>query len=333
MRTLIVAEAGVNHNGDLETAKTLVAAAAKAGADVVKFQTFRADKLATANAAKADYQKKLTDEHESQREMISRLELSLAEFKELKAECIRHGIEFLSTAFDEESLQEILDLGVSLIKVPSGEITNIPYLRRVGLAGRPILLSTGMANMGEIEQAIDVLERSGVKRDQLTVLHCTTEYPAPYSEINLKAMQSLATAFNVRVGYSDHTLGTEVPIAAVALGAIVIEKHITLDSNLPGPDHRASLKPCEFESMVKCIRNIECALGDGVKRPTSSELGNRAAARKSIVASRAIARGESFSEENIAVKRPGTGISAARWDEVIGVLAKRDFITDEQIDL
>jgi N,N'-diacetyllegionaminate synthase len=333
LRTLIIAEAGVNHNGDIDMACALIDAASDAGADLVKFQTFDADRLVTSNACKADYQMKTTASDESQRDMLKRLELSPAMHEQLIAHAARRGIEFFSTAFDLESLDYLMNLGMSQIKVPSGELTNLPYLRKVGSIGRPVILSTGMANLGEIEAALAALESAGTPRHQITVLHCSTEYPAPISEVNLKAIPSLAQAFGVQVGYSDHTEGIEVAIAAVALGACVIEKHFTLDRSLPGPDHRASIEPEELSRMVRSIRNIELALGDGVKRPSVSEYKNRLVARKSLFAACAIAKGELFSEQNLVAKRPGTGISPMRLDEFLGRPATRDFAVDEMIQL
>lgn len=332
LKTLIIAEAGVNHNGDMAMACALIDAAADAGADLVKFQTFDADRLVTGSARKADYQTKTTAADESQRDMLKRLELSAAMHEQLIAHSARRGIEFFSTAFDLDSLDYLMGLGMARTKVPSGEITNLPYLRKVGSYGKPVILSTGMATLGDIEAALAVLEAAGTPRDRITVLHCSTEYPAPMAEVNLLAMPALARAFGVRVGYSDHTEGIEVAIAAVALGACVIEKHFTLDRSLPGPDHRASIEPDELARMVSSIRNIELALGDGVKRPSASEEKNRLVARKSLVAARAIAKGELFSEENLVAKRPGTGISPMRLDEWLGRPAARDFAPDEQIE-
>jgi N,N'-diacetyllegionaminate synthase len=333
MRTLIIAEAGVNHNGELPMAKRLVEAAAAAGADVVKFQSFRADDLVTRAAAKADYQKRTVGEDESQHAMIRRLELSREMHEEIIAECKRRGIQFMSTGFDAASVAMLADLGAQRFKIPSGEITNLPLLRQVAGFRKPVIVSSGMATLGEIEQAIHALELAGVERSQLTVLHCNTEYPTPMSDVNLRAMLSIREAFQVAVGYSDHTLGIEVPVAATALGAAVIEKHLTLDCNLPGPDHRASLEPAAFADMVRAIRNVEVALGGAVKAPSASELKNRPIARKSIVAKRHIRAGELFSDENLAAKRPGTGLSPMRWDEVVGRKAMRDFDPDELIEL
>lgn len=332
MKTLIIAEAGVNHNGDLNMARALVDAAAKAGADLVKFQTFSADRLVTTSARKADYQIKATEADESQYEMIRRLELSPAMHADLIGHCQQRGIEFFSTAFDLDSLDYLNGLGMPRIKVPSGEITNLPYLRKVGAFGKHVILSTGMSTLGEIEAAVDVLERAGTSRDRITVLHCNTEYPVPMAEVNLRAMISIREAFGVKVGFSDHTEGIEVAVAAVALGACVIEKHFTLDRNLPGPDHRASIEPQELAHLIRSIRNIELAMGDGIKRPSASEERNRPVARKSIVAARSIACGEVFSDENLAAKRPGIGISPMRWDEVCGRVATRRYAIDEAIE-
>lgn len=332
-RVLIIAEAGVNHNGDLDLAKQLIDVAAEAGADLVKFQTFSADRLVTRAASKADYQTKALGGEETQYQMLARLEITAGMHEVLIAHCARRNIGFFSTGFDIESLDLLVSLGQDFFKVPSGEITNLPYLRHVGQFGKSVILSTGMATLGEIEVAIDVLERAGTARSKITVLHCTTEYPTPMAEVNLRAMNSIGAAFGVAVGYSDHTRGIEVAIAAAALGACVIEKHFTLDRNLPGPDHQASLEPGELKAMISAIRNVEMALGDGIKRPTLSESLNKQVARKSLVASVAIKQGETFSAENLAVKRPGSGISPMRWDEVIGRVAPRNFAADELIEL
>lgn len=333
MKTLIIAEAGVNHNGDLNMARALVDAAAKAGADLVKFQTFSADRLVTTSARKADYQIKATEADESQYEMIRRLELSPAMHADLIGHCQQRGIEFFSTAFDLDSLDYLNGLGMPRIKVPSGEITNLPYLRKVGAFGKHVILSTGMSTLGEIEAAVDVLERAGASRDRITVLHCNTEYPVPMAEVNLRAMISIREAFGVKVGFSDHTEGIEVAVAAVALGACVIEKHFTLDRNLPGPDHRASIEPQELAHLIRSIRNIELAMGDGVKRPGLRESQNIPVVRKSLVAVKPIHAGELFSAENVGVKRPGTGLNPMRWDEVIGRRSVRDFSVNELIEL
>lgn len=335
--TLIIAEAGVNHNGDLALAKGLIEAAARAGADLVKFQTFAADRLATPGAAKADYQTQTTGAAETQHAMLQRLELSRDMHLALIAHCQKRGIGFLSTAFDSQCVDLLADLGLDRFKIPSGEITNLPYLRHVGRlaapADRSVILSTGMATLGEIEAALDILETAGTSRARITVLHCNTEYPTPMRDVNLRAMLTIRDAFGVAVGYSDHTPGIEVPIAAVALGATVIEKHLTLDRTLPGPDHQASLEPDEFAAMVRAIRHIEQALGDGIKRPSPSEAKNRPIARKSLVAARPIQAGEPFTPENVTAKRPGTGLSPMRWDEVMGRVAKRAYIIDELIEL
>jgi N,N'-diacetyllegionaminate synthase len=333
MRTLIIAEAGVNHNGDLIRAKQLVDVAAHAGADIVKFQTFKADRLVTRSARKADYQLQNTGSLESQHDMLLRLELTKEMHHELVEHCKGRGIDFLSTGFDIESIDLLLGLGQNRFKIPSGEITNLPYLRHIGQLGLPVFLSTGMATLGEIEYAVQVLENAGTQRNNIVVLQCTTEYPAKVNEVNLRAMQVIGSALGVAIGYSDHTQGIEVPIAAVAMGATVIEKHFTLDKNLPGPDHKASLEPHELKEMVRAIRNIELAKGDGIKRLSSSEKANKLVVRKSLVASRTIKAGEIFTIENITTKRPGTGISPIHWDEVIGSFALRDFAEDELIEL
>jgi N,N'-diacetyllegionaminate synthase len=330
--TLVIAEAGVNHNGDLQLALQLVESAAQAGADVVKFQTFQAQELATGQANKAAYQKETTEEAQNQLTMLQQLELTPEQHLQLIDHCRGCGIEFLSTAFDLVSIDLLASLNLNYWKIPSGEITNLPYLRKIGSLKQPVILSTGMANLSEIQAAIDVLEQAGTSRDQITVLHCTTEYPAPLDEVNLRAMQTIAQAFGVRVGYSDHTDGIAVPIAAVAMGATVIEKHLTLDRTMEGPDHRASLEPDQFAFMVHGIRSIDRALGDGIKRPTASERVNLSIVRKSIVASRAIQVDEPFTAENITAKRPGTGISPMHWDALIGRIATRAYAPDEPIE-
>ncbi len=333
LKTLIIAEAGVNHNGDLALARQLIDAAVDAGADMIKFQTFNADRLVTNQAPKADYQNQSSDAGESQHAMIRRLELTRDMHEALITHCESRGIQFFSTGFDLESIDMLLELGLDSFKIPSGEITNLPYLRHLGRCNKPVMLSTGMSTLGEIEAALDVLEQAGTPRSLITVLHCNTEYPTPIADVNLSAMITIRNAFGVAVGYSDHTSGIEVAIAAVALGATVIEKHFTLDRNLPGPDHKASLEPEELKAMVAAIRNIEQALGDGIKRPSASEAKNKPVARKSMVAACAIRAGEVFSEINLAVKRPGTGISPMRWDELMGRKAPRDFAADELIEL
>ena len=333
MKTIIIAEAGVNHNGDLSMARRLIDVAAEAGADFVKFQTFRPERIVTKSAAKASYQDRGSGSAESQYEMLRRLTLTREMHEALIAHCAERAISFLSTPFDSESIQLLVEFGMERFKIPSGEINNLPYLRQVGSLGKSIILSTGMATLGEIEAALHVLESAGTPRKRITVLHCHTEYPTPVYDVNLRAMQTIRDAFGVDVGYSDHTLGIDVPIAAVALGATVIEKHFTLKRELTGPDHKASLEPRELGAMVSSIRSVEQALGDGIKRPTHSELMNRAVVRKSIVAARPIRTGELFDECNLAVKRPGTGICAMRWDDVIGRTASRDFVADELIEL
>lgn len=333
MKTLIIAEAGVNHNGDLGLAVQLIDVAATAGADLVKFQTFSADRLVTTCAGKAEYQTRTSDASESQHAMIRRLELSREMHDALIHRCQSRGIGFFSTAFDTDSLHLLAELGLDRFKIPSGEITNLPYLRQVASYGKPVILSTGMATIDEIREALDALEHAGMAREHVTVLHCTTEYPTPMADVNLRAMLTIRDTFRVAVGYSDHTRGIEVPIAAVAMGATVIEKHFTLDRELPGPDHAASLEPGELMAMVAAIRNIEQAIGDGIKRPSAGEMKNKPIARKSLVAARAIRAGEAFSVTNLAVKRPGTGVSPMRWDTVLGCTARRDFAPDELIEL
>lgn len=330
---IVIAEAGVNHNGDLQMAHRLIDVAADAGADYVKFQTFRADQVVTQDAAKALYQTKRTGDAESQLDMLRRLELTHCDHMELIEHCQSAGIKFFSTAFDDDSLAMLSTMDLDLIKIPSGEITNLPYLRRIGRLQRPVILSTGMSTLGEIEAAIAVLERAGSVREHVTVLHCNTQYPTPMQDVNLRAMLTIRDALKVQVGYSDHTLGIEIPIAAVALGARVIEKHFTIDRTLPGPDHAASLEPAELKSMLSAVRNVQQAMGDGIKRPSPSESPNVSVARRSIVAATAIRRGDRFTEANLAAKRPGTGLSPMRWDEVLGRQSPRAFAPDEAIEL
>lgn len=331
-KVLIIAEAGVNHNGDIGLAKKLIDAAAAAGVDYVKFQTFNSKKLVSKNAQKAAYQKEnVSNSSESQLAMLQKLELSKADHLELIAYCNSKKIKFLSTGFDLESLDFLNELGVDLFKIPSGEITNLPYLRKIAGFGKPIILSTGMADMQEIKDAFNVLTKNGKKKEQITILHCNTEYPTPMEDVNLHAMNTIATSFDAFVGYSDHTLGIEVSIAAVALGATVIEKHFTLDRAMEGPDHKASLEPNELKAMVKAIRNIELALGHGRKEPSKSEKKNKEIVRKSIVAIENIKKGETFSEKNIAVKRPGNGISPMLWDTIIGKVATKNYEEDDLI--
>lgn len=334
---IIIAEAGVNHNGDLEMAKQLVKYAAEAGADYVKFQTFSTDKLVTKTAKQADYQKKnlQSGENDSQYNMLKKLELSREDHEELIKTCQYYGINFLSTAFDNENLIYLTrDLDLDYIKIPSGELTNYPYLRLAAQLGKPVILSTGMATLPEIIESVNVLEEYGVKKSDLYVLHCTTEYPALISEVNLSAMDTIAEATGCKVGYSDHTMGIDVSIAAAARGATVIEKHFTLDRTLPGPDHPASLEPEELKRMVIAIRNVQRAIGNGIKQPASDrERGNRDVARKSIIAACAIKAGEVFTENNLTTKRPGNGISPMRWKDVIGKTAARDYNENDLIEL
>jgi N,N'-diacetyllegionaminate synthase len=332
-RVFIIAEAGVNHNGNIEIAKKLIDAAAEAGADAVKFQSFVAENVVSIYAPKAMYQKKTTNEDESQLSMIRKLELDSNAHKGLLEYCKKKAIMFLSSPFDLESIDLLRKMGLKIFKIPSGEITNLPYLRKIGSLGKKIILSSGMADLGEIEDALDTLISSGTPKNYITVMHCNTEYPTPHKDVNLLAMLTIQEAFKIDVGYSDHTLGIEVPIAAVALGARVIEKHFTLDRNMEGPDHKASLEPYELKMMVETIRNIEKAMGDGIKKPSPSELKNKSIARKSIIAARDIQKGETFTEKNITVKRPGTGISPMEWDRIIGNKAKRSFKEDEIIEL
>jgi N,N'-diacetyllegionaminate synthase len=332
-KTEIIAEAGVNHNGDIAQAKRLVKTAVDAGADYVKFQTFKADKLVTKSASKAHYQKALTDQKQSHYEMIRSLEINREMHLELIAFCNSEGIAFLSTPFDIDSIDLLLELGLKKLKIPSGEITNLPYLRYIGSVGVEIIISTGMATLLEIKDAINVLKQAGCITNKIKVLHCNTEYPTPVEDVNLNAMSTIRDELGIEVGYSDHTLGTEIPVAAVAMGACIIEKHLTLDRSLSGPDHNASLTPAEFENMVLLIRNIEKALGDGVKVPSQSEKKNISITRKSIVANCNIKKGEIYSEVNLTVKRPALGISPMKWDELIGQPAQKDFDYDEIIQV
>jgi N,N'-diacetyllegionaminate synthase len=332
-RTLIIAEAGVNHNGSIEIAKHLIEAAASAGVDYVKFQTFKTENLITKTAKKAEYQQKnMTDLDSSQYQMLKKLELSQERHYELINYCEQCGVMFLSTAFDLESVEFLSALNLGLWKIPSGDITNYPYLKRIARENKPIFLSTGMSTMEEITTALDVLVKYGTDKQNITVLHCNTQYPTSIQDVNLLAMQTIAKKIGVKVGYSDHTLGIEIPIAAVALGATVIEKHFTLDRNLDGPDHNASLEPDELKSMVDTIRNVEIALGSGEKIPSSSETKNIIVVRKSIVAKCIIKKRDVFTEENITVKRPGNGISPMQWEDVLGKTATRDFDEDELIE-
>lgn len=330
MSIYIIAEAGVNHNGSFELACRMIDAAKKAGADCIKFQTFRACSLVTHSAKKAEYQKKTTG-NASQEDMLKQLELSHDEFLSLKRYCDRTGIRFLSTPFDFESIEFLNTIEMPFWKIPSGEVTNLPYLLAIAKTGKPVVMSTGMCRMDEIGAAIRVLEENGTK--DIRLLHCNTEYPTPFEDVNLRAMQTMRDAFGLGVGYSDHTPGIEAPIAAAALGATIIEKHFTLDRNMEGPDHKASLEPDELAAMVRAIRNVEAALGSGIKEPSESEKKNIAIARKSIVAAGNIRKGEPLTEENLTVKRPGSGISPMKWFEVIGTKAIRDFEEDELIEL
>lgn len=332
-KTFIIAEAGVNHNGSLEIAKKLIDAAKECGADAVKFQTFKTEKVVSKKAEKAEYQKQTTDAGESQFEMIKKLELDFNAHKELIKYCSEKHIQFLSSPFDKDSIDLLDELGLDTFKIPSGEIINLPYLRKIGKFNKKVILSTGMADLGEIEDALDILIESGTDKENITILHCNTEYPTPFEDVNLKAMLTIKNAFNIKVGYSDHTKGIEVPIAAVALGAEVIEKHFTLDRNMEGPDHKASLEPAELKQMIDSIRNIEKALGNGIKKPSPSENKNKIVVRKSLIAKTYIKKGDIFTEKNVGIKRPGTGISPMRWDEVIGKIAPKNFDIDDLIEL
>jgi len=333
MRTFIIAEAGVNHNGDLKIAKKLIDVAFDSGVDAVKFQTFKAKKLVSKDAKKAAYQMETTENQESQFEMIKKLELDIEAHKNLIAYCMSKGILFMSTPFDLDSIDMLNEIGLEIFKIPSGEITNLPYLRHIGKLNKKVILSTGMADIGEIEDAIDVLVKSGTGLSNISVLHANTEYPTPMEDVNLNAMKTIGYTFKLDYGYSDHTLGIEIPIAAVAMGASIIEKHFTLDNTMKGPDHKASLEPDELKAMVKAIRNIELALGNGVKKPSPSESKNISVARKSIVASKKITKGELLTDANMTAKRPGNGISPMLWDIVVGRIANRDYMVDENIKL
>lgn len=331
---LIIAEAGVNHNGSLALAKQLVDKAAEAGADYIKFQTFKSEKLVSKSAKQADYQQRnIGKKDEGQLAMLKKLELSENDHKELISYCKEKGIKFFSTAFDLTTIDLLKSFNIGFWKIPSGEVTNYPYMRKIAQYHEPVILSTGMCEMSDIEAAVKVLLDNGVQKEQITILHCNTEYPTPFADVNLKAMLEIGERFGVQIGYSDHTKGIEVPIAAVALGATVIEKHFTLDRNMEGPDHKASLEPSELKQMVSSIRNIEQALGSGHKVISDSERKNIAIARKSIVAACDIKKGEIFTEDNLTVKRPGTGISPMRWNEVIGTKATRDYFEEDMIEL
>lgn len=331
---LIIAEAGVNHNGSLDIAKQLIDKAVEAGVDIIKFQTFKSEKLVSKAARQAEYQQRnIGKKDEGQLAMLKKLELSQTDHEELMAYCKKKGIRFFSTAFDMDSIGYLHSLGLGLWKIPSGEVTNYPYLRKIAQYHEPVILSTGMCELSDIEATVNVLLEFGLNKEQITILHCNTEYPTPYEDVNLKAMLEIRDRFGVNVGYSDHTKGIEVPIAAVALGATVIEKHFTLDKNMEGPDHKASLEPDELKAMVNAIRNIERSLGSGHKSISGSEKKNIEIARKSIVAACPIKKGEMFTEDNLTVKRPGNGISPMRWNEVIGKIAIKDFEEEEMIAL
>jgi N,N'-diacetyllegionaminate synthase len=329
-KVFVIAEAGVNHNGNIQLAKRLIDAAAEAGVDAVKFQTWKTELIVTRSAKQAAYQVENTGIEESQFDMLKKLELTYADFRELKKYSDEKKITFMSTPDEIESATFLSDLQ-DIFKIGSGEMTNLPYLRHIGKLGKEVILSTGMADLGEIEDALDALVQAGTPKDKITVLHATTEYPCPVDEVNLRAMQTIRDAFGVKVGYSDHTQGIEIPIAAVAMGALVIEKHFTLDCTMDGPDHKASLEPRELKAMTHAIRQIEQALGNGIKKPSKSEARNMPIARKSIVAARPIKIGEAFSEKNITIKRPGIGVNPMRWDEMLGQVAQRDYQEDDLI--
>ncbi|MBF7048979.1 N-acetylneuraminate synthase [Campylobacter volucris] len=331
-KTIIIAEAGVNHNGDINIAKKLIEAASEAGADYVKFQSFIASDCVSKIAKKASYQLENTDENQSQLDMIKKLELDEKAHEELIKHCNKCGIKFLSTPFDLKSIELLARLNVELFKIPSGELTNYPYLKKIASYDKNIILSTGMATLLEIQNALNVLISNGIQREKIIILHCNSEYPTPFEDVNLKAMQTLKETFDLPVGYSDHTLGISVPIAAVTMGACVIEKHFTLDKTMQGPDHKASLDINELKAMVKSIRDIEQALGDGVKKPSKSEMKNINIVRKSLVAKKAIKKGECFSEENLTTKRPGNGICAMNYEKYIGKIAQKNYQEDELIN-
>jgi len=332
MSVFIIAEAGVNHNGSIELAKKLIDVAVEANVNAVKFQTFKASNLVSKDAKKANYQSKnMDDNDDSQYNMLKKLELDIETHKELIKYCNSKKIMFLSTPFDHDSIKLLYELGLEIFKIPSGEITNLPYLRHIGSLDRKVILSTGMSNMQEIEKALSILLQAGTKKENITILHANTMYPTPMEDVNLNAMLSIGDKFDIAYGYSDHTLGIEIPTASVAIGASVIEKHFTLDKTMQGPDHKASLEPDELKAMVKAIRNIELAMGNGIKKPSKSEIPNIAIARKSIVASCCIKKGEFLTKENLAIKRPATGINPMRWDEVIGSIATKDYDEDELI--
>jgi len=329
---LIIAEAGVNHNGDIELAHNLVDAAYEVGADIIKFQTFNADSVVSKNAEKAAYQKETTDVNESQYEMIKKLELDRGAHSELIKHCKDRGIEFLSTPCDHGSIDLLNDLGLKTFKIPSGEITNLPYLRYIGRCKKEIILSTGMSELREISDAINILEKEGTKRENITVLHCNTEYPTPVKDVNLKAMLTIRDELDVKIGYSDHTAGIEISIAAATMGATIIEKHFTLDKTLDGPDHKASLEPEQFKELVKAIHNVKIALGNSEKTPSDSEIKNIPIVRKSIIAKNNIKKGDLFTSNNLTVKRPGTGITPMKWDSIIDSVSKKTYSADDLID-
>lgn len=332
-RTLIIAEAGVNHNGDIEIAKKLIDAASEAGADYVKFQTFKAEKLVNKNAEKAEYQKENSGATESQFEMLKKLEIDEEAHLILQNYCKVRNIKFLSTAFDLDSIYLLQKLDIDLFKIPSGEITNYPYIQKIGLQNKPIIISSGMSTLEDIQAALETLIEVGVDKNNVTILHCSTEYPTPFQNVNLTAMNTIKDTFDVKVGYSDHTLGIEIPIAAVAMGATVIEKHFTLDKTMEGPDHKASLEPNELKQMVTSIRNIEKSFGNGEKIPSETEIKNLQVSRKSIHAKCDIKIGDIFSDDNLIAKRPGTGVSPMKWKDIIGTTANKNYKADDILEL
>jgi len=331
MSVLVIAEVGVNHNGSIDLAKKLIDAACSAGADAVKFQTFKAKNLVIKNSAKATYQKKFTNKKETQFNMLKKLELNERMHLKLINYCKKKNIKFISSPFDHESIDLLNNLGLDIFKIPSGEITNLPYLRHIGKLKKKVILSTGMSNIKEVKSALDILIKSGTSKKKITILHTNTEYPTPMRDVNLRAMVAMGKELDVNFGYSDHTLGIEVDIAAVAMGAKCIEKHFTLNRKMKGPDHFASLEPKQFKGMVNAIRNIELALGNRIKKPSNSEIQNLNIVRKSIIAKNKIKKGDLFNEDNLTVKRPGSGISPMRWDKIIGTKARKDYSKDDLI--
>lgn len=332
--TYIIAEAGVNHNGSIDIAEELILTAVRSGADAVKFQTFSAKKMCSQTSPKAEYQQNAENQKESQLQMLERYELDRNDHIHLLSIARHHQIQFISSPFDDDSIDLLDSLGLNLLKIPSGEITNLPYLEKIGALKKDVILSTGMADLDEINSAIRILEKSGMQKKQISILHCCSEYPADFENINLNAIKTMTKFFpGIKIGFSDHSEGTSASIAAVAIGACIIEKHFTLDQTMEGPDHRASLNPEELKGMIRAIRQIEKAMGNGIKKPTSAELLNKKVVRKSIVAMQNIKKGEKFSQSNLTTKRPGSGLSPMEWHKVIGKTAKTDFRPDDLISL